>query len=82
MNEFMYIYDTRDEFNCKTLPLNGWFFPCITCGQITCNKIKNNKYINIFNKVNFNIPFCCNCKKKNKQLPLLNELNIKNQYLK
>ena len=81
MNKFMYIYDTRNEFNCKTLPLNGWFFPCIVCGQITCNKIKNNKNINIFKIKNFDIPFCINCKKNNSKLPLLNKFNIKNQLL-
>ena len=76
----MYIYDTRHADNCKTLPLNGWFFPCIICEQITGQIKKHTIYRNIFYKTNFNIPFCNKCKKNNKKLPLLDELKIKLQY--
>ena len=62
----MYLYDTRNENN-KSLPLNGWIFPCFKCNIITSKFIELD-YIckNIIDKVE--VPLCKSCDKNNIKL--------------
>lgn len=50
------MYDTRFG-NYKTLPIDGWLFPCVVCKTITSDytikKYQNKKIINI--------PLCNTC---------------------
>lgn len=62
----MYIYDTRyDKY--KTLPLNGWLFPCFICDNITSNFITTK--------------YCYNCITITITIPLCNSCNIDNMIL-
>lgn len=74
----MYIYDTRLECH-KTLPLNGWFFPCIICHTIT-GQIKNKRiWKNTILPIKYSIPFCSECKKYNKKIQYIDDSKIKCQ---
>lgn len=75
----MYIYDTREKSH-KTLPLGGWFFPCITCGNITGQIVKKKTWKNMIFPIHYNIPFCNKCNKYNKTISYINEDKIKYQY--
>ena len=59
----MYLYDTRNK-NCKTLPLNGWLFPCTKCLDITGLFQTEKHYINWCRTIEVNIPLCYKCIKK------------------
>lgn len=74
----MYIYDTRTK-NHDTLPLHGWFFPCIICESITGKTIIEKSWKNMIFPITFKIPFCNKCKKNNKKIDYLDEEKIKYQ---
>ena len=68
----MYVYDTR-SINSETLPLDGWFFPCTKCYDIT-GLFKTDIYIiNCCYSKTVNIPLCYKCIHKYKIN--INELN-------
>ena len=68
----MYIYDTRFG-SYKTLPINGWLFPCLVCETITSDYTTRN--YNNKNKIIFiNIPLCNSC--------VLNELYLDPCFIK
>ena len=74
----MYIYDTRNEYNYKSFPINGWFFPCITCKNITGQyKMQYTCKFNLFNFIHVKIPFCKKCDKLDKIIPKLKVKKIK-----
>ena len=52
------IYDTRLDRSIN-LPLSGWLFPCINCGDITGSLYKRNigKILNSY----IDIPVCSKC---------------------
>ena len=55
----MYIYDTRFG-SYKTLPINGWFFPCLVCENITSD-YTTKSYQNNEKIIFINIPLCNTC---------------------
>ena len=74
----MYIYDTRSK-NDKSLPLNGWLFPCIFCFTITGQTKKKIFFKNKLNCIKYSIPCCNKCKKGNKIIDNIDMLKIKYQ---
>lgn len=58
----MYIYDTREE-NYKNLPLNGWLFPCLTCGEITSSHNNDVFKKNFLSSKLIYVPICKKCKR-------------------
>lgn len=76
----MYIYDTRTKGNIDNLPLDGWFFPCTKCEDITGLFQKDSYYINCCFAVDVNIPMCYKCIKIFKMnIEELNKEKVKNQ---
>jgi len=68
----MYFYDTRYG-NYKTLPLNGWFFPCFICNKIISNFIKSKYYYNCI-CIKITIPLCKSCN--------IDNMTLNNKYIK
>lgn len=76
----MYIYDTRNK-NYKTLPLDGWLFPCTKCLDITGLYKTDIYYINCCQKIEVGIPLCYRCiKKYDIKIDQLDKNKIKYQY--
>lgn len=74
----MYIYDTRTESH-KTLPINGWFFPCIVCYTITGQTKNKRIWKDTLLPIKYKIPYCSRCKKYNKKIDNIDDNKIKFQ---
>ena len=56
------MYDTRFG-SYKTLPLNGWLFPCLLCETITSH-FRDKSYHYNFKSIFIKIPLCNTCNVK------------------